>query len=105
MLLMLEDEADRVRRFTVALRAVAPEMPLLVWGDAKAMVREVGPHLPAARVISLDHDLIPADGGPDPGDGLEVVKFLVGQPVVRPVIIHTSNRERSTWMAGEFDLA
>jgi hypothetical protein len=105
MLLMLEDDADRVRRFTAALHAIDPELPLLVWRDARAMIRESGPHLPAARLISLDHDLEPVDGGPGPGDGLEVVKFLVSQPVVCPVIIHTSNGERSTWMAGEFDLA
>ncbi len=105
MLLLLEDNAERVRRFTVALRAIDPALPLLVWRDARAMIREVGPHLPAARVISLDHDLEAPPGDPDPGDGLEVAKFLVSQPVVLPVIIHSSNGERSTWMAGEFELA
>jgi hypothetical protein len=105
MLLMLEDDDERVQRFAAALRAVDPALPLMVWRDARVMVREVGRHLPAARVISLDHDLEPPEGGPDPGDGLEVVKYLVSQPVVRPVIIHTSNGERSGWMAGEFDLA
>jgi hypothetical protein len=105
VLLMLEDNPERVQRFTEALRALDPELPLLVWRDARAMIREAGPHLPTAQVISLDHDLEPPEGGPDPGDGLEVVKFLVSQPVVRPVIIHTSNGERSGWMAGEFDLA
>jgi hypothetical protein len=105
MLLMLEDDAERVARFTLTLRTIDPELTLLVWKDAKAMIREVGSHLPSARLISLDHDLEPLDGAPDPGDGLEVVKFLVSQPVVRPVIIHTSNRERSNWMAGEFELA
>jgi hypothetical protein len=69
------------------------------------MIREIGPHLLAARVISLDHDLEAPEGAPDPGDGLEVVKFLVSQPFVRPVIIHSSNSERSTWIAGEFELA
>jgi hypothetical protein len=105
MLLMLEDNAERVQRFTEALRAVDPALPLMVWRDARAMVREAVPYLPAARVISLDHDLEPLEGAPDPGDGLEVVKFLVSQPLVRPVIIHSSNGERSRWMAGEFELA
>jgi hypothetical protein len=105
MLLMLEDNAERIQRFSATLRALAPAVPLLVWRDARAMIREVGQHLAAARVISLDHDLEPLDGAGDPGDGLEVVKFLVTQPVVRPVIIHTSNRERSNWMAGELELA
>jgi hypothetical protein len=34
-----------------------------------------------------------------------VAKWLVGQPIVRPVIIHSSNGERARWMAGEFELA
>jgi len=105
MLLMLEDNAERVQRFTVTLRAIAPDLPLLVWRDARAMVREIGPHLPGAQLISLDHDLEPVEGGSDPGDGLEAVKFLVSQAIVLPVIIHSSNGERSMWMAGEFDLA
>jgi hypothetical protein len=29
----------------------------------------------------------------------------VTQPVVRPVIVHTSNGERASWIAGAFDLA
>ena len=105
MLLLLEDNAERVQRFTAVVRALDPALPLVVWRDARAMVREAGRYLPAARVISLDHDLEPPTGAPDPGDGLEVAKFLVSQPVVRPVIIHSSNGERSTWMAGEFELA
>ncbi len=105
MLLMLEDDAERVQRFTETLRVIDAALPLMVWRDARTMIRAVVPHLPAARVISLDHDLEPAQGAPDPGDGLEVVKFLVSQPVVRLVIIHSSNGERSTWMAGEFELA
>jgi hypothetical protein len=84
MLLMLEDNAERVQRFNEALRAIAPALPLMVWRDARAMVREAGRYLPAARLISLDHDLELLDGGPDPGDGLEVVKFLVAQPLVLP---------------------
>jgi hypothetical protein len=30
---------------------------------------------------------------------------LVSQPIMRPVIVHSSNSERASWMAGEFDLA
>jgi hypothetical protein len=106
MLLMLEDNAERVQRFTTTLKSIDPSMPLVVWRDAWAMIGEVGRHLPPARIISLDHDLEPLDGqAGDPGDGLDVVKYLVAQPIVRPVIIHTSNVQRSTWMAGDFDLA
>jgi hypothetical protein len=33
-----------------------------------------------------------------------VTKFLAARAPACPVIIHTSNRERSTWMLGEFEL-
>jgi hypothetical protein len=69
------------------------------------MIREVGPLLSSAALISLDHDLDAEPGGPDTGDGYIVAQWLVSQPVVRPVIIHTSNGERASWMAGVFDLA
>lgn len=105
MILMLEDDAERIRRFTAALRSIDPAMPLVMWRDASRMIPEVHEHLPAAALIPLDHDLDPLEDGTDAGDGREVVKFLVAQPIVRPVIIHTSNRDRSDWMAGEFELA
>jgi hypothetical protein len=106
MILLLEDDADRVRRFTDALRAIDSSLALVVWRDARRMIREVGERLPHARLISLDHDLEPEEGqSGDPGDGLEVVKFLVKRPQVCPVILHTSNRERCDWMAGELELA
>jgi hypothetical protein len=70
------------------------------------MLRELEQHLPYAVLLSLDHDLEPLEDDPaDPGDGMDVVRFLVSQEVVRPVIIHSSNTQRSTWMAGEFELA
>jgi hypothetical protein len=105
MLLMLEDNSERVERFTTVLRVLDPAMPLRVWGDAHRMMREAGPLLPAAVLISLDHDLEPMPGASDPGDGYMVAKWLTAQGVVRPVIVHSSNGERSSWMAGEFDLA
>ena len=104
MLLMLEDDGARLERFTAVLRTVAPELPLRIWRDAHAMIREAGPLLPSTVLISLDHDLEPEPGGPDPGDGYLVAQWLVSQPIIRPVIVHSSNRERSTWMAGAFDL-
>ena len=106
MLLMLEDDADRIHRFTTALRRIAPGLPLLVWRDAYRMSREVEAHLPSARLISLDHDLEPQPGDPpDLGDGVIVARALASHPQPCPVIIHSSNGTRSDWMAGEFELA
>jgi hypothetical protein len=105
MLLMLEDDLERVQRFQKVIHALDSNMTLMIWRNAKVMIREIGPHLATAKLISLDHDLEPEECGSDPGDGLEVVRYLVSQPVIRPVIIHSSNRDRSDWMAGEFELA
>jgi hypothetical protein len=106
MILMLEDNVERLSRFSAVVQRVRPALELKTWRSARQMVREVADWLPAARLISLDHDLDPWEGDPDdPGDGLEVVRFLVRQAQVCPVIIHSSNRERSDWMAGEFELA
>ena len=105
MLLILEDDAERLARFAAVVRAIDPALPWRVWRDAHAMMREAGPLLRTAALISLDHDLEPEPGAPDPGDGYLVTQWLVSQPAVRSVIIHSSNRERSDWMAGAFELA
>ncbi|MBV9123648.1 MAG: hypothetical protein JO112_09845 [Planctomycetes bacterium] len=106
MVLVLEDNPDRLQRFIAALRSMDPTWEIRSWRSARQMLREVEPYLPVARLLSLDHDLEPWVGDvEDPGDGLEVVKFLVARVQVCPVIIHTSNRQRSDWMAGEFELA
>jgi hypothetical protein len=103
--LLLEDNAERLARFVAVLQAIDPTLPLRAWRDAHAMIREAGPLLSSTRLISLDHDLEPELGEPDLGDGYIVTKWLVSQPMVRPVIVHSSNSERAAWMAGEFDLA
>jgi len=69
------------------------------------MIREVEALLPSARLLSLDHDLDPQEGdAEDPGTGWEVTKYLAGFPPACPVIIHTSNGDRASWMCGEFEL-
>jgi hypothetical protein len=105
VLLMLEDNRERIERFVAVLRALDAELPLRVWRNAHAMIREAGPLLSSAALVSLDHDLDAEPGGSDPGDGYQVAQWLVTQAVVRPVIVHTSNGERASWMAGAFDLA
>ena len=105
MLLMLEDNPERLERFAAVLHSLAPELPLRTWRNAHSMIREAAPLLQSAVLVSLDHDLDEEPGCSDPGDGYMVAQWLVSQPVIRPVIVHTSNRERATWMAGAFDLA
>lgn len=105
VLLLLEDNPDRVSRMTAAILRARPGMEIMVWADARVMVREAGAWLERARVVSLDHDLDAGALGRDPGDGLEVARYLVTQPVARPVIVHTSNSDRGRMMMGEFELA
>jgi hypothetical protein len=105
MLLMLEDDSQRVARFEAVLSQFDSNLPLRVWRDAHAMIRDAGPLLSTATLISLDHDLEQEPGGLDPGDGYLVAQWLTTQPIIRPVIVHTSNGPRAKWMAGAFDLA
>jgi hypothetical protein len=105
MLLMLEDDADRVERFTRTFRIVSQVTPLRIWRDAWTMIREMEPLLADTQVISLDHDLEPEEGSTgDPGTGWDVARFLAALPPVCPVVIHTSNGPRAEWMMGEFEL-
>jgi hypothetical protein len=103
---MLEDNAERIQRFTATLRQLDPTCQLQLWRNAWTMIRELESWLPVARLIALDHDLEPEDGSSaDPGTGWEVAKHLAKLPPLCPVIIHTSNGERASWMVGEFQLA
>jgi hypothetical protein len=40
MLLMLEDNAERVSRFTATIKAVNPALPFRLWRNAWSMIRE-----------------------------------------------------------------
>jgi hypothetical protein len=105
MLLMLEDNAERVERFTATLRGITPSLSLRLWRNAWVMIRELQPLLPTVQLISLDHDLDPEEGATDdPGTGWDVAKYLAPLPPVCPIIVHTSNGERAEWMMGEFEL-
>jgi hypothetical protein len=105
MILVLEDNQERIDRFQLVVRALDPSLQLLVWRSARSMILELNQYLSAAKLISLDHDLDPIEDGSDPGDGLEVVKYLVQQLPRRPVIVHSSNGQRSLAMCGELELA
>jgi hypothetical protein len=102
VILILEDNEQRVRQFRDAAATIAPGVPVRMWHDAKDMMRDLVNCLEHARVISLDHDLVERPGASaDPGTGYDVVKFLCELIPVCPLIVHTSNAERGTWMVGE----
>lgn len=97
---ILEDDEERIERFARALESIGVSSDRLrIWGDARAMVRAIVDWLPRAAVISLDHDLEPPpDSSEDWGDGLEVASRLAGMASIAPLIIHSSNAERSLTM-------
>ncbi len=106
MILILEDDDDRVRRFLATAGAVAPGVPVRVWRSAHAMIGDLADCLEHARLISLDHDLNPLPcAADDPGCGYDVAQVLAELIPCCPVVIHTSNGERGTWMEGELSRA
>ena len=106
MILILEDDDDRSRRFRAAAAAVAPGVPVRVWRDAQVMIRDLHDCLGRARLISLDHDLNrPPAESQDPGSGYDVAQLLAELIPCCPVIVHTSNGERGTWMVAELTRA
>ena len=102
-ILILEDDAARLRDFERAVSQLGPGLRLRTWRDAKRMMAECHEVLHDAALISLDHDLNKETPDcADPGDGLEVATFLGRLPSICPVILHTSNAERVWSMHNEF---
>ena len=105
MLLMLEDDAERITRFRAILAEIAPTLPLRIWRDAHVMIAEMDTLLPFTTLISLDHDLEPEmSTSTDPGTGWDLAQVLAERPPICPIILHTSNSDRATWMTGAFDM-
>ncbi len=102
-LILLEDDADRVRGFESAVAQLGSVSRLRTWRDAHRMTAECHEVLADAALISLDHDLNKeTPESPDPGDGVEVASFLARLPCLCPVILHTSNTDRVWSMHNEF---
>ena len=101
-ILILDDEQDRIDRFTRAVKSNSEDLVLKTWHDAHTMIDQIAEFLDDARLISLDHELYIGD---DPGDGLDVAKHLAEIAPVCPVIVHSSNGDRARAMVGELDFA
>lgn len=92
LVLMLEDDAERLLRFASLIADKHPQVTFLHWRTAPAFIGgyqslRIKPHL-----ISLDHDLfVEEPDEPDPGDGRDVAKFLAEQEPICPILIHSSN--------------
>ena len=101
-ILILDDAVDRLEQFRASVANWPKPMDVRSWRTAGDFIREVESHLPHAALISLDHDLY-VDGDEDPGDGLDAARFLATLRPVCPVIVHSSNVDRSLQMVGELE--
>ena len=89
-ILILEDNEARSALLRRAVADLGLEFEMKIWGDAYSMCAECEEFFSDAALISLDHDLNPAEGATrDPGTGLDVARFLGDFLPVCPVIVHS----------------
>lgn len=89
---MLEDDLDRIRRFNAVVALRYPSARTDIYRTANDFITAYPALKYTPCLICLDHDLFtdsPSD--PDPGDGRDVSSFLVTQPPISPVLIHSTN--------------
>ena len=91
VILILEDDDERVCGFQSAVASLGHEVGVRIWRDAPTMIAECPACFAEAWLISLDHDLEAMAEAPDPGTGLDVAEFLSLHPPLCPVILHTTN--------------
>ena len=105
-ILILEDNEARSALLRRAVADLGLEFEMKIWGDAYSMCAECEEFFSDAALISLDHDLNPAEGATrDPGTGLDVARFLGDFLPVCPVIVHSQNMERVWSMYNELRFA
>ncbi len=103
IVLILEDNEERIRNFMIAVGTLDNGLELKVWSDAPSMISESPAYFERTTLISLDHDLNPKpEARQDPGTGLDVALILAKRSPLCPVILHTTNYERRWSMHNEF---
>lgn len=92
LLVMLEDDTERIERFLTVIARHHPEATLHVWRTAPAFIAGYSQIADAPDLVCLDHDLFTdTPDEPDPGDGRDVSDFLISQPPRSPALIHSTN--------------
>lgn len=105
-ILILEDESNRLERMLPLLESKCTGYVVHHWSDAHVMIKQMTDFLADTTLICLDHDLYTQNASdPDPGDGLDMARFLATRKPQCPVLIHSSNADRALMMQGELDLA
>jgi hypothetical protein len=99
LLLVLDDDRERLRGFEEIVARLGHEWQLKTWRNAPGMLAEIDAHFTGTRLISLDHDLYKdADGDPDPGNGRVIADFLSRRAPACPVIVHSTNTDAAWGM-------
>lgn len=92
LILMLEDDLDRIARFEAVVRQKRPETSIKICRTAFDFKFAHGSLEEPPEIICLDHDLFTdSPNDPAPGDGRDVADFLVTRLTRCPVLIHSSN--------------
>ena len=66
--------------------------------DFATLLAEISPG--GLALVSMDHDLEPAEGAGDPGDGREAAAALAARGPECPVVIHSTNGPAAEEMRG-----
>ncbi|MEN9362040.1 MAG: hypothetical protein RL095_3575 [Verrucomicrobiota bacterium] len=93
-ILILEDNFERQAAFRQVCREL--DLEVEIWNSAPRMIAALSTRPKEACIFSLDHDLY--DPKEELGDGMMLVDFLLQQAPFAPVLIHSSNSERSGMM-------
>ncbi|MFY9252351.1 MAG: cyclic-phosphate processing receiver domain-containing protein [Fuerstiella sp.] len=92
LLLMLEDDHDRIARFRAIVARHHPNAVLTIARTAPEFKSAYWSLTETPDLICLDHDLFTdSPDDPDPGDGRDVSSFLTTQMAKCPALIHSTN--------------
>ncbi len=92
LVLMLEDDRDRLQRFARILHQHNGSLEFRHWRTAESFIDGFKSITQDPCLICLDHDLFAySPDEPDPGDGRDVARFLAQNKPCCHIIIHSSN--------------
>ena len=106
LLLVLDDDRERLRGFEEITLRLGGEWRMKSWRTAPSMLAEIDTHYAGAKLISLDHDLYKdAESDADPGSGRVVADFLAKRTPACPVIVHSTNTDAAWGMHNQLTSA
>lgn len=92
LVLMLEDDRDRIVRFNAILDQHDGDAEITICRTAPDFVDAHAKLQTAPSLIALDHDLFTDhEDDPNPGDGRDVARYLAKCEPNCPVLIHSTN--------------